>query len=324
MMDHSYSLKHLENLSTDDSYYQHKVSSTDIRLKAVQEAALSLGMQSGLYVESKRINKELDGQSQTLDTIFNFNLIVYKQHVLPPVIEHAKGSLNLGPMSQTIRINGETYNIIKQVRFVTAPPTWRDYIWMNFKPPKLTNRVLLPKNDKERAIWKTNVSKGYDEGIHQAVQIFNINLNLLKRDYNGMVLYEALLLKGMVSPFYVTGKNHGITGDGSHLVIDDHSMQIKLQPQLNLHSTLWQPIITNPDENLPSHPTGPNVVYHQGKWTGGPHHAPVLTASPIEVNKKVSELQHSSKTKKATSAPIKKAKPVKSSSSGGNSHETAK
>ena len=296
MIDHGYSLKQLENLSTDNAYYHQQVTATDIRLKAVQQAAEALGIQSGLYVESGRINHELDGEANTLDKIFNFNLIVYREHVLPPVIEHAKGSLNLGPFSQSIRINGETYNIIRQVKFVTAPPTWRDYLWMNYKKPKLTNRVLLPQNSKERAIWKTSVSKGYDEGIKQAVSIFDINLNHLKRNFNGMVLYKSLLLRGMVSPFYVSAKKHGITGDKDHLVIDDRSMRIDMKPQLQLHSKLWDPILTNSHAKLPAEPTGPNTIIHEGKFSGGPVRAPVVTAAPVVVNQPPA---------KATTAPVK-------------------
>lgn len=302
MIDHGYSLKQLEDLSSTNPYYHHQVTATDIRLKAVQEAAMALGVQSGLFVESQRINHKLDGEATTLDKIFNFNLLVYHQHVLPPVIEHAKGSLNLGPMSQTIRINGETYNIIRQVKFVTAPPTWRDYLWMNYKKPKLTNRVLLPQNSKERAVWKTAVSTGYDQGIKQAVQIFDINLNLLKRNYNGMVLYKALLLRGMVSPFYVSEKAHGITGNKDHLVIDDHSMRIDLKPQLQLHSKLWNPILTNSHASLPKEPTGPNTIVNEGKWQGGPKRAPVITAAPINVKQTA--------TNSKTPAPAKAA-PVK-------------
>lgn len=289
MIGDGYSLDQLQNLNTSDSYYQTQVSVLDIRLKAIQEAAEALGMQAGLYDQSQKINGVLDQHSATLDQIFNFNLLIYRQHVLPPVIEHAGASLNVGPANTTLRVDGETYNIVRQVKFVTVPPTWRDYLFMKYKKPELPNRVLLPRNDKEKDIWKKFVQQGWQEGHEQGLIIFKMNLNRLERDYNGMVLYKSLVLEGMASPFYVTSKNNGVVGNANHLVIDDQTMAISTFPELQIHSQLWNPVITNqPYESMqaPQKPVPLPTVIRAGSEGSDANSAvlntaPVVTALPV-------------------------------------------
>ncbi len=238
-----YTIAELQNLQTDSAYYQAHIPSTNIRLKAVQEAAEQLGMQTGLADESEVIDHVLQIHDAQLNQIFNFRLLMYKDSVLPPVIISANNRLHIDNAGDNIRIGGQSYQIIQQVRFVTAPPTWRDYLWMDYPYPAYPNQAVLPKTAEERAVWKEALSKGWGEGIKQAITIYNINLDHLGRDFNGMVLYSKLLAQNMVSPFYVVKHDDGITGDANHVTLDDQTWQITAQPQLQLHSKLWQPVL---------------------------------------------------------------------------------
>lgn len=303
-MHDAYSLKNLQDLSSDSAYYQSQVPFTNIRATAVKEAAQSLGVQSGLYVESQKINAALNAHAGTLDEVFNFNLLLYHQNVLPPVIEQGNASLKIGAQSDTLNINGTTYNIIRQVRFVTAPPTWRDYLWMNYSKPQLPNKVLLPTTDAERAVWKATLAKSYEQGIEQGFTIYKINLARLVRDYNGMVLYKTLLARHMVSPFYVSGKELGVTGNKNHLVIDSRQLHIDNKPQLQIHSHIWKPIVVDAPPNVVStpaplpEPTQTKTLAPNQKIDTKP--APIVTAKPID--------------EKSKSAPVIEAKPVKEKS----------
>ncbi|MDF2690864.1 MAG: type secretion system protein DotC [Gammaproteobacteria bacterium] len=245
MISQPYTLNDLENLSPSAGYYQQQVSFTDIRDKAIQQAAQSLGMQAGLAAESQAIDAQLEQNAQQLDSIFNFSLVMYKNNLLPPVIVRADNLVNIDDEGDSIRIAGITYNIVAPVRFVTAPPTWRTYLWMAYPAPQLPDKVLLPQNAQEEAIWKTNVDSGWAAGINQAVGIYQINLHRLVRDFNGMLLYKQLLVQNMVSPFYVQKSQQGVTGSGNHMMVDDQTWQITEQPQLQLHSGFWQPAGVN-------------------------------------------------------------------------------
>jgi defect-in-organelle-trafficking protein DotC len=238
-----YSLQNLESLSQKSAVYQTAPAFMNIRIKAIKQAAQSVGMQAGLAAEATKVNGVLDARAHELNTIYNFNILLYKNNVLPPVIEEANNSVRIGDKGDMVRIGGTTYKIIRQVKFVTTPPTWRTYLWMSFAEPQLPNQVLLPRTSAERAMWQANVNKGWQEGVTQAVGIYKINLNRLTRDYNGMVLYKKLLSQNLVSPFYVTKKKMGITGNSKEMIIDDQSWQITDKPALQVHSKLWQPVL---------------------------------------------------------------------------------
>ncbi len=236
-------LKQMQDLSPKSAYYQQTIEMDTFRMQAVKEAALQLGIQGGLAAESEQIDTVLDKNSGMLDTVFNFNWVLYHHNVLPPVIEESRDNGNLSGDSQSFRVGGQVYKIIHQVQFVTAPPTWRDYLWMHYPPPKLPNHVLLPENDQERDVWKAAVSRGWVEGQEQAISIYEINLHRLTRDFTGMVLYKELLVQREVSPLYVTEQAQGVTGDGNQMTIDSRLMHIQAQPQLQVYTQFWRPAL---------------------------------------------------------------------------------
>lgn len=235
-----YNLSDLQALSAKSGYYATHADFSTIRQQALQEAAQALGMQAALSYESIQIDQVLDSEGVLLDKIFDFNQVLYQHNVLPPVLDRAQNEVNINDSGDTIRIAGTTYRILAPVRFVTAPPTWHDYIWMSYPPPELPDQILLPQDDTERKFWQANVALGWAEGVNQAVSIYQINLARLVRDYNGMILYKELLAQNMVSPYHLTQQEQGITGTGDNMVIDDKTMQITEQPQLQLKGKLWE------------------------------------------------------------------------------------
>jgi len=239
-----YTLTELQGLSNTDSHYKTFKANATIRQKAVKDAAQAMGMQAGLANESRKIDAYLDSQSTYLDQIYNFNMLMYKRNILPPVIEANQTSVHIGDNGDDIRIAGKTYRIIRQVKFVTTPPTWRDYLYMHFNDPDIPNKVLLPKDSTEKAIWSQNIAYGWNEGIKQAANIFEIQNSTLERDYEGMVLYKNLMIKHMISPYYISKTYKGITGDGNHMVIDDQNWRITNKPQLQLQSKIWHAPVT--------------------------------------------------------------------------------
>lgn len=138
------SLADLERLGTAPVYGRNRVDLSRIRFTALQEIALTLGAQAGLAWRANQINKELSSHVQDLDETYNFNSMMLSQNVLPPVLSEADNSLNLTD-TNTIRLASKTYKIITQAHFVSTPPTWRDYLWMNFQKPDAPDRALLPK-----------------------------------------------------------------------------------------------------------------------------------------------------------------------------------
>jgi len=150
----------------------------------------------------------------------------------------------------TLRVTDKTYQIIKQARFATAIPTWREYLLMDYKKPEAPFKSLLPKNPIEQKVWKKYVQKGWKLGSKQADSIFEQNLSLLKRDYLGMIRYRLLLAQNMVSAPYVSKRNYGVTGGGDKMQVNDRTLTITALPSLRADSKLWQPQITNFEASL--------------------------------------------------------------------------
>ncbi len=237
----TYNLTELEGLNANSGYYAGQAAYDNIREQALQEAALALGTQAGLNYESGQINLVLNQNADTLTHIFDFNQVMYADNVMPPVLNTANNLVNINPGGSAIRIAGVTYTILAPAHFVTAPPTWRDYLYMNYPAPELPDKTLLPQNSQEAAFWQQNVNQGWQAGINQGMSIFTINLNRLVQDFNGMLLYKELLLKNMVSPYAVDKTEQGVTGSGQHMIIDDRLLKLTTQPELLLNnSSKWQ------------------------------------------------------------------------------------
>lgn len=222
-----------------------------IREMALKETGLSVGAQSGLAWRAKIIDEQLTKLARRLDTVYDFNSLILEHNVLPPVLLEGRNTLNLAD-TQTIRISDRTYKITKQARFVTTPPNWRQYLWMDYKPPDAPNVFLLPKTRREKQVWSFHVERGWKNGIEQANVILEESVARLKEDYAGMILYRKLLAMNMVSPPYVSNTDLGITGDSSELHIDDKILRITALPALNINSKEWIAAVAK-DENALEH-----------------------------------------------------------------------
>jgi len=142
-----------------------------------------------------------------------------------------------------IRLSDQTYLIQSQARFVTVPPNWRDYLWMNFKAPPLPIDTMLPKTRDEQKVWAQYTAMGWQQGIQQANTILQGNLARLTRDTKGMLLYSKLLAEGMVSQPFVERNNLGITGGGDTMHINDQMLRITALPQLEADIKKWHPVV---------------------------------------------------------------------------------
>jgi defect-in-organelle-trafficking protein DotC len=244
------SLAGLQAMSNTKSRTARNMPTTGkVREMALRETALSLGAQSGLAWRAKYIDEELVKQTRNLDAIYDFNSLILENNVLPPVLLEGRNTLNLADM-QTIRVSDRTYKVAKQAHFVTTPPGWRQYLWMDYKKPEYPNVTLLPTNKIERQIWCDFVDKGWQNGVDQANTILEESIARIKEDFTGMILYRKLLAMNMVSPPFVSNTNLGVTGDGGEIHIDDRVLRITALPALNINSNEWRAAIAKDEDVL--------------------------------------------------------------------------
>lgn len=220
-----------------------------IREMALKEIALSLGAQAGLSARANLINAQLTKQARRLDTIYDFNSLILEHNILPPVLLEGRNTLNLAD-TQNIRISDRTYKVAKQARFITTPPTWRQYLWMDYQKPEFPHVSLLPKTRNERAVWRHFVEKGWKQGIEQANTILEDNIGRIREDFGGMILYRKLLAMNMVSAPFVSHTDLGVTGDASEIHIDDRVLRITALPALNVNSKEWKAALAKDEDAL--------------------------------------------------------------------------
>ena len=229
------------DIATDPNADNSNISK--IRLKALEDTASSLGARGALSWRGSQINATLSQQAGYLDRIFNFNALMMQHNVVPPVlVEGDNQYAQDGP--DTVRMSSKTYKILTPAHFASTPPTWRTYLSMNYKKPGLPDSSLLPKNADEIKVWNRLYKSGWNSGLTQADMIFNINLNRLKRDYNGIILYRKLYTQKMISAPYVSEAELGVTGDSNAIQINDRVLRITNSALIQTNSSKWQPILT--------------------------------------------------------------------------------
>jgi defect in organelle trafficking protein DotC len=213
-------------------------SISPMRFSAVRDTALSLGARSGLYERSKTLNHTLVRYERTLERIFPFPALLLENNIIPPVLLEAKNTLEQSDPT-LLRIADRAYSIDQQARFVTAIPSWRDYLNQNYEKPALPDKSLLPRDHAEHIIWEHYLAEGWQAGIAQANNIFTENVARLRQDIEGMIRYRVLLSKNMISAPYVAKLDMGITGGGSQMAINERLLQITALPQLQSESQFW-------------------------------------------------------------------------------------
>jgi defect-in-organelle-trafficking protein DotC len=232
----------VENVSTTDAQVNA------IKAQALKETATSLGAQGALAWRAKAINDMLTQEAKTLDKLYDFNRLMLSNNVIPPVLAESTNPLTQSN-ANTLRLADKTYKILSPARFTTTPPTWRTYLGLHFAQPDLPDKTLLPKTRAEADIWNQALKEGWKKGLIQANQIFFANMNRLKRDYLGMVLYRKLYSQHMVSAPFVAKAELGVTGNSKEVRINDKVLKITAHSALETDSAKWKPVL----QHVPHH-----------------------------------------------------------------------
>ncbi len=217
----------------------------DIRNEAIKEAAISYGARAGLAWRTYYIRREIDRRGRSLSRIYNFRQLLIPAPsgllIEPPIISENINSMLIDGDGQQAAVSDRIYNIVNNAKIVAAARTWRTYLerhWGDVAPPP---DLLRPQNDEERDLWIKLVRKGWDEGVRQANEIFQQDINQLVADFEGMVRYRMLLAQGMVSAPYALQVDRGVTGDGDQMRVGDRAIQITGKPSLITGYDKWEP-----------------------------------------------------------------------------------
>jgi defect-in-organelle-trafficking protein DotC len=166
---------------------------------AVLKATIGLGLQK----EYQNILKtKVYPFEKILDSIFDFNLLLIKKGFIlikPPVTIRAGESLKINENS--LFGQKESYKILRPAKIILSPPNFRDYLYLDFAEVEEIHPSLYPQNASEKKLWQKRVQEGLLLGSKEAHHLFEDNLNLLTRDYLGLLNSLKLMsLKLMEQP----------------------------------------------------------------------------------------------------------------------------
>ncbi len=252
-------LKPVGNSSVDDETEEDK-----LRRPAIRDTALAYGARGGLAHTSRQINLMLQKRADRLDQVYEFSNVVIRGPdnilILPPVISEAKKTYEIEDAGKMVRVADEVFEIIEQARIAPVKPLWHSYLIRDYSAPNPPPDEILPKTPAERDIWKKHVAEGWEAGVKQANEIFKVDMNLLKRDFDGMLRYKRMLAEGKVSAPIVSKAPMGVTGDDTSMRVNDRAIRIVKDPALQLDATQWAPTVTDGPPSEYSRPNGSTVV----------------------------------------------------------------
>lgn len=218
----------------------------EIRMGALREAATSYGARGGLAKRTAEIRDTMQTKSASLDTIYDFKRLLIPAPsgllIEPPIISEGVDAALIESGGQTAAVADRIYNINRNARIVSTARDWRAYLERDWGVVELPPQILFPQNDEEKRVWIEYLTKGWEEGLKQADEIFQADLNKLVADYSGMIRYRKLLAQGIVSAPYALQVDRGVTGGGDEMRVGDRAVQITGPSQLMTEAFEWQPV----------------------------------------------------------------------------------
>ena len=93
-----------------------------------------------------------------------------------------------------------SYELLAPARYVSVAPTWREFLMADaFPEPEKPNPAVMPKDDKERRIWREAVREAWSQGLAEADQLYADNISRMVRQYRGLMLYHLLTAQHLLS-----------------------------------------------------------------------------------------------------------------------------
>lgn len=215
----------------DSRFYQNQgtFAASGQRRTMIEQAARGVGIRAGFAVEADAINRiMMQKWRSTMNRHYNFKpLLLQGNYVVPPVITRIRGVREL-PSSRYLYSAQVSYEIVKEPRLTTLPPSWMDYLLLPIREPRPPQNVSF-ENEAEKALWRAAAREGWREGIREARLAFVDAFNVLARDYKGMRLYHELARKGIVSipRVNVSRQATRIDENGRRLFVNEQVVQLQ-------------------------------------------------------------------------------------------------
>lgn len=213
----------------------------DTLWQLLNDAGQTVGFRGGKAQRAWELQQALNDQNDTLNRLYTFAPLISRQGWLPPVIVASESLAHI--TDSQIRTANKVYNILVPERFVSNPPTWRQYLLAGLGINTDIPTEIRPKNGDEEKVWRAAIEKGWQEGRESADRTLESNFGRLTRDYTGMVRYSTLVQQGMITPPVVSEQLQSVTGSKDKLMLGDKVRDLKQRAGFELDKKRWKPTI---------------------------------------------------------------------------------
>lgn len=229
-----------------------------IHRKAIYREALQMGSQAGMAYEDRVIWARLQGEKVYLDKVWNFRHWIFtvpdsagQVWVIPPILEQTHQAMHLHN-PDLLTISNKLYRIYAPARMVTSAPRWQGYLMPSipsYPKEKDVPPLLLPHTSAERLAWKDGLTKGWKAGVQLARTDFTDSVFVMRRDFNGILLYDQLHAKNRIGAPYFAISNLGTVAHGQDLRENDRILRITKPAQwhvkglhpIHKYTLIWNP-----------------------------------------------------------------------------------
>lgn len=213
----------------------------DTVYQMLTEAGKTEGFRGGKAQRAWELRQSLEQRASQLDTTYLFSPLINRQGWLPPVIAEATSLATI--TDKQMRTANHVYNILVPERFVSNPPSWRQYLFAGLSVKSSPTDTVIPRNRAERNVWQNAIKKGWEEGRQSADDTLAANFNRLTRDYTGMMRYSLLVKQKIVTPPVVTEQQQTVSGTREELMLGDKVRDLKQRAGFELDKKQWKPVI---------------------------------------------------------------------------------
>lgn len=221
---------------------------SNIEARAVRDAGRRLGSTAGYNKHAKELYEEVERYDEYLSKIFDFQSVMLPDGVVPPVIAQTDEVISYKD-SKSKEIKARVYRPLRDARFANPrAPSWRDYlnigeVSIDYPLPQMKATI-----NANRSIWEAAVEEGWKKGHEQAKHAFEIGINRLERDLQGMQLFHALWVAEMVEPPRIVTNESNVVGGGpgsQEMAVGVRSVVITEAAYLINDSSRWNAIIAS-------------------------------------------------------------------------------
>ena len=217
---------------------------TEIRRRALMEAAQGYGSQMGYARRGWEIESTLEKRSMQLSQVFDFSRVVSTApvkagYILPPIVSRSFDAFRGDAEGREASVADEYLTIVSPGEIRPVQPTWRDYLLFASASPETPADSLHPRNATEKALFEEEFREGWKAGVDLADAELSSRLDRLRRDYEGMLQYRRLVSMGMMDRMVLQDADFGVTGGGDEMRIGSRTVRIVSDAEFETDPRRW-------------------------------------------------------------------------------------